>query len=195
MNISYPDFVGVGAGPGSAQTAAAEQQEQQKQQQQQQQQQEQEQQQQQQQHQQQQEQQQHQDRKAAATAAANAGSTPKTNGDSNTGGAAGGKKGSAVVAVSAETGEWTEEQELALVAALKQFGKELTDRWVLKICCLSENGQGMDGIASGHAQVPRLSIHLPSGPAKQLIRCVRRIHTCANLQAGTSEICAISGSG
>jgi hypothetical protein len=34
------------------------------------------------------------------------------------------------VAVSAETGEWTEDQELALVAALKQFGKELSDRWV-----------------------------------------------------------------
>lgn len=31
--------------------------------------------------------------------------------------------------VVAESGEWTEEQELALVQALKQFGKELPDRW------------------------------------------------------------------
>jgi DnaJ family protein C protein 2 len=31
--------------------------------------------------------------------------------------------------VSADSGEWSEEQELALVQALKQFGKELPDRW------------------------------------------------------------------
>lgn len=31
--------------------------------------------------------------------------------------------------VVADSGEWTEEQELALVQALKQFGKELPDRW------------------------------------------------------------------
>ncbi|KAF6264387.1 DnaJ-domain-containing protein [Scenedesmus sp. NREL 46B-D3] len=31
--------------------------------------------------------------------------------------------------VSADSGEWNEEQELALVQALKQFGKELPDRW------------------------------------------------------------------
>lgn len=31
--------------------------------------------------------------------------------------------------VVADSGEWSEEQELALVQALKQFGKELPDRW------------------------------------------------------------------
>lgn len=31
--------------------------------------------------------------------------------------------------VVADSGEWLEEQELALVQALKQFGKELPDRW------------------------------------------------------------------
>jgi DnaJ family protein C protein 2 len=31
--------------------------------------------------------------------------------------------------VVADSGEWNEEQELALVQALKQYGKELTDRW------------------------------------------------------------------
>jgi DnaJ family protein C protein 2 len=31
--------------------------------------------------------------------------------------------------VVADSGEWSEEQELALVQALKQYGKELTDRW------------------------------------------------------------------
>eukprot|EP00878_Enallax_costatus_P036658 GHUV01041191.1.p2 GENE.GHUV01041191.1~~GHUV01041191.1.p2 ORF type:complete len:149 (+),score=93.53 GHUV01041191.1:144-590(+) len=31
--------------------------------------------------------------------------------------------------VVAESGEWSEDQELALVQALKQFGKELPDRW------------------------------------------------------------------
>jgi DnaJ family protein C protein 2 len=31
--------------------------------------------------------------------------------------------------VSADSGEWNEEQELALVQALKQCGKELPDRW------------------------------------------------------------------
>lgn len=31
--------------------------------------------------------------------------------------------------VSADSGQWSEEQELALVKAMKQFGKELEDRW------------------------------------------------------------------
>ena len=31
--------------------------------------------------------------------------------------------------VSADSGEWSEEQEAALVKAMKQFGKELEDRW------------------------------------------------------------------
>jgi len=29
----------------------------------------------------------------------------------------------------ADSGEWSEEQETALVKAMKQFGKELEDRW------------------------------------------------------------------
>ena len=32
-------------------------------------------------------------------------------------------------AAAAESGEWNEEQESALVKAMKQFGKELSDRW------------------------------------------------------------------
>jgi hypothetical protein len=35
--------------------------------------------------------------------------------------------------VSADSGEWNEAQELALVQGLKQFGKELPDRWVLNL--------------------------------------------------------------
>ncbi len=40
------------------------------------------------------------------------------------------ERAAAVGGVAWHTGEWTEEQELALVKALKQFGKELgTERW------------------------------------------------------------------
>jgi DnaJ family protein C protein 2 len=35
----------------------------------------------------------------------------------------------AKVVVSAESGEWTKAQELALVQAMKQCGKDLSDRW------------------------------------------------------------------
>ena len=42
--------------------------------------------------------------------------------------AAAGAAGAATV-VSAASGEWSEEQELALVKALKQVGKDVEDRW------------------------------------------------------------------
>lgn len=56
---------------------------------------------------------------AAAAPVAAASSAPAANGA--------GSKSKKVV--SADSGEWSEQQELALVQGLKQFGKELTDRW------------------------------------------------------------------
>lgn len=45
--------------------------------------------------------------------------------------------------VSAESGEWSEEQELALVKAMKQFGKELADRWVAHGYSAQTHGAGV----------------------------------------------------
>ncbi|WIA15047.1 hypothetical protein OEZ85_001747 [Tetradesmus obliquus] len=56
----------------------------------------------------------------AAAAAADTSSSKSSSG----GGAA-----AAAKVVATDSGEWNEEQELALVQALKQFGKELPDRW------------------------------------------------------------------
>jgi DnaJ family protein C protein 2 len=61
---------------------------------------------------------------AAKAAAAAAAAAPPAEGENSAAGATAAKK-----VVSAATGEWNEEQELALVQGLKQFGKELEDRW------------------------------------------------------------------
>ncbi|GBF99777.1 hypothetical protein Rsub_12217 [Raphidocelis subcapitata] len=62
-----------------------------------------------------------------------AGPGPGSSGGQQAAGAANGSGGGAAakpkVVVSASSGEWSEAQELALVQGLKQFGKELEDRW------------------------------------------------------------------
>lgn len=59
-----------------------------------------------------------------AAAAASGATTSGGGGDGGDSAKAGGKK-----VVSASSGEWSEAQELALVQGLKQFGKEVPDRW------------------------------------------------------------------
>lgn len=74
---------------------------------------------------------------STATAAAAAGNSSSSNSSSSAPAAAGSGADAAPAAaaaskpkkVVADSGEWSEEQELALVQALKQFGKELPDRW------------------------------------------------------------------
>lgn len=70
----------------------------------------------------------------AAAAAPAAPAAPEAPANQGSGGAApaaaAAVNGADKKVVSAESGAWTEEQEVALVKALKQFGKELgTERW------------------------------------------------------------------
>lgn len=72
---------------------------------------------------------------AAAAVAADSGGGSSTAASNSSGSTTQGAAAPAAAAapkpkkVVADSGEWSEEQELALVQAMKQFGKELSDRW------------------------------------------------------------------
>jgi hypothetical protein len=67
--------------------------------------------------------------------------------------------------VSGDSGEWSEEQELALVQALKQFGKELPDRSAS--CYLSRQP-----FSSSITLLLRLTLRLLSAPFFSLFTCL-----------------------
>ncbi len=75
--------------------------------------------------------------------------------------------------VSAASGEWSEEQELALVKALKQVGKDAEDRWgqvgwVGVFSCAGSRGSGR-GQRSGGASI---------AADHRLLELTSRLHMC-----------------